>query len=174
MESRPPDDRRRHDEVRSLYEQERRTLWRALLAWSGSQDVAEEAVAEAFAQLLRRGQGVLDPKAWIWRTAFKVAAGDLQRRRARPASSLENVEVAAPAVALPGDVLDLLAALGPLSEQQRACVALVYVADRSATDAARVLGTSAATVRVQLMRARRSLRTTLTEAAEADSEEHDR
>jgi DNA-directed RNA polymerase specialized sigma24 family protein len=38
------------------------------------------ALAEAFAQALRRGDRLTDPLAWIWRIAFRVAAGELKRR----------------------------------------------------------------------------------------------
>ena len=76
------------ERVRLAYEAVHAPLWRAVLAYSGSADVADEAVAEAFAQLLRRGDGVDDPAAWAWRSAFRIAAGELQQRRLvrRPAT----------------------------------------------------------------------------------------
>ena len=43
------------DRVRDLYTADQARLWRALVAWSSSPDVADEAVADAYAQLLRRG-----------------------------------------------------------------------------------------------------------------------
>jgi RNA polymerase sigma-70 factor (ECF subfamily) len=64
---------------------------------------------------------------------------------------------------LPDQALDLVRALARLSEQQRRCVALVDVAGHTAPSAAAVLGTTSATVRVQLMRARRRLRYMLSE-----------
>lgn len=142
------------DAVRTAYEAVHEPLWRALLAYSGSTDVADEAVAEAFAQLLRRGHGVRDPAAWAWRAAFRIASGELQRRRARGGDGV----VPDVGVAMPEPALDLLAALRRLSQQQRACVVLCDIAGHPAPDAARLLGTTAATVRVQLMRARRRLR----------------
>ena len=51
----------RVERVRAAYEAVHAPLWRAVLAYSGSADVADEAVAEAFAQLLRRGDGVEIP-----------------------------------------------------------------------------------------------------------------
>jgi RNA polymerase sigma factor (sigma-70 family) len=48
-------------------------------------------------------------------------------------------------------------ALGALSPRQRACVILVDYADMDAAGAADILGMSAATVRVHLMRGRRAL-----------------
>lgn len=152
------------DQVHATYLEVRAPLWRALLAWSGQPDVADEAVAEAFAQLLRRGSDVRDPKAWVWRAAFRLAAGDLKARResARRTTADDALALlAGPADRLPSDAVDLLAALDHLSDQQRRCVALVDVAGHTAASAAEVLGTSAATVRVQLMRARRQLRSLL-------------
>jgi RNA polymerase sigma-70 factor (ECF subfamily) len=144
----------RVERVRTAYEAVHAPLWRAVLAYSGSADVADEAVAEAFAQLLRRGDGVDDPAAWAWRSAFRIAAGELKRRGAAPEPGVVpdlGVSVAEPAV-------DLIAALHHLTEQQRACVVLCDLAGHRAPDAARLLGTTAATVRVQRMRAHRRLR----------------
>lgn len=152
-------------------------LWRALVAWSGDPDVADEAVAEAFAQLLRRGGEVLDPAAWTWRAAFRLAAGDLKRRRVRNLRQAEDPEVldlvSSAVDRLPDDALDLVRALQQLSEQQRSCVALVDIAGHTAPSAAEILGTSAATVRVQLMRARRQLRSLLEPQATGSDDDPD-
>ena len=64
-----------------IYREHGDRLWWAVLAFSGDREVASDAVAEAFAQALRRGEGLRDPLAWIWRVAFRVAAGELKRRR---------------------------------------------------------------------------------------------
>ena len=154
--------------VRAVYDEVSAPLWRAVLAWSASTDVADEAVAEGFAQLLRRGPEVRDPAAWVWRATFRLAAGDLQRRRARQGDAAAVPEgMVGPVDRLPDDAVDLVRALARLSEQQRSCVVLVDVAGHTAPSAAAVLGTSAATVRVQLMRARRRLRDLLTDPEEA-------
>jgi RNA polymerase sigma factor (sigma-70 family) len=113
--------------------------------------------------MLRRGDAVEDVAGWVWRSAFRIAAG-LLAERSRPVPST---------VALSNDtnesgsVAEFLALLGGLSSQQRACVVLRYVGDFSATEIGEVLGTSAATVRVQLHRAHRSLRQSLKEAGHA-------
>lgn len=56
-------------------------LWRSLLAFTGDAVIAEDAVAEAFAQAIRRGPALRDPEGWVWRTAYRVAAGSLKERR---------------------------------------------------------------------------------------------
>ena len=149
------------ERVRAAYEAVHAPLWRAVLAYSGSADVADEAVAEAFAQLLRRGDGVDDPAAWAWRSAFRIAAGELQQRAARRRSPASVPDVG---VSLPEPAIDLIAALRHLTDQQRACVVLCDLAGHDAPSAARLLGTTGATVRVQLMRSRRRLRELLEES----------
>lgn len=149
------------DRLRPVYEEIHARLWRALLAWSGSAHVADEAVAEAFAQAARRGSAVRDPAAWIWRSAFRIAAGELARqRRTEP---LGDVDPPATVACLPAETVDLIEALRRLSDQQRRAVVLVDGAGMTAPEAAAVLDTSPATVRVQLSRARRRLRSLLSD-----------
>ena len=135
-----------------LYREEGDRLWSAVLAYAGDRDVASDAVAEAFAQAIRRGDAIRQPIAWIWRAAFRIAAGELKRRRDHssrvPERSYEMDDVGG----------SILQAVATLSERQRAAVALHYYADRSLKDTARIMGTSAAAVGVHLHRARRRLR----------------
>lgn len=147
---------RNAERARTAYEATHARLWRALLAWSHCADVADEAVAEAFAQLLRRGDGVVDPEAWVWRTAFRLAGGELQARRRRGLTV--DGEVPDLGTSLREPAVHLVGALQRLSDQQRAVVVLCELVGHPAPEAARILGTSAATVRVQRMRARRRLR----------------
>jgi RNA polymerase sigma-70 factor (ECF subfamily) len=141
------------ERVRAAYEAVHAPLWRAVLAYSGSADVADDAVAEAFAQLLRRRDAVVDPAAWAWRSAFKIAAGELATRSRAGLGEVPDL-----GVTLPEPAVDLIAALRHLTDQQRACVVLCDLAGYDAPSAARLLGTTGATVRVQLMRSRRRLR----------------
>jgi RNA polymerase sigma-70 factor (ECF subfamily) len=145
------------ERARETYEVQHVRLWRAVAVWSGSTDVADEAVAEAFAQLLRRGDEVLDPASWVWRTAFRLAAAELKRR--------PTGEPAEPIVTLPLNesdlAIDLVRAMRHLSPQQRACIVLCDLLGYAAEEAGDLLDTSAAAVRVQRMRARRRLRTLL-------------
>ena len=156
------------DRLHAAYLRTHARLWRSVLAWSGSREVADEACAEAFAQAARRGEAVRDVDAWVWRTAFRIAAGELQRRGSGSAlaaggvAELEAVERSLPAAAVDGDLraaaIDLVRALRTLTDQQRACVVLRDVAGMTAPEVAAALGTSATTVRVQALRGRRRLR----------------
>ena len=56
-------------------------VWRAVLAMSaGSREVADEATCEAFARLYAYRTGVRDPVAWVFRTAFRLAARELKHQ----------------------------------------------------------------------------------------------
>jgi RNA polymerase sigma-70 factor (ECF subfamily) len=162
------------ERLRDAYVRTHGRLWRSVLAWSGSRDVADEACAEAFAQAARRGAAVRDVDAWVWRAAFRIAAGELKRRRGPspgaddpdngPADAVDFDRVAGtladPSIDpdLPAATMDLVRALRTLSEQQRACVVLRDVAGMTAPETAKALGTTTGTVRVQAMRGRRRLR----------------
>ena len=146
--------------VASLYRREAPKLWRAVFAYAQDREVANDAVAEAFAQYIRRGDAVRVPRAWVWRAAFRIAAGELQRRGA-----LDEVPSD---MLVAGPELDrLLPALGSLTPRQRAVVVLRYYAGYEPSEIAGILGTSAPTVRVHLMRARRRLAELLEEDDEA-------
>lgn len=103
------------DRWRALFEAEHARLWRSLLAHTGDPDVASDAAAEAFAQAVRRGEAVRDPAAWVWRAAFRIAAGQLAVRRRSGRGESPDLLVAA-ADTLPDDVVVLLDALGRLPE----------------------------------------------------------
>jgi DNA-directed RNA polymerase specialized sigma24 family protein len=71
-------------EIERAYRRMGAKPWRALLAYSADPEVAADAVAEAFAQALAVGDAIRDVERWVWRAAFKVAAGEFQRRRRSP------------------------------------------------------------------------------------------
>ncbi len=126
-------------------------MWWALVAYAGDAEVANDAVAEAFVQALGRGDGLADPLAWIWRVAFRVAAGELKRRR--------RIEDRIPDVADPAEqrANELVSLLRQLPDNQRAAIVLHYYADRPVRDVAAALGVTSATARVHLHRGRRRL-----------------
>ena len=66
--------------VETVYRSVHPRLWRSLLSYTGDAEVASDAEAEAFAQVLRRGDAVDDVAAWVWRSAFRIAAGLLAAR----------------------------------------------------------------------------------------------
>jgi RNA polymerase sigma-70 factor (ECF subfamily) len=141
--------------VGDLYETEGARLWRAVFAWCQDRAVADDAVAEAFAQCLRRGDEIRDRRAWVWTAAFRLAGGELKsRRRFAVDDESRDRSVEEPST----DVVDLLIALRRLSTNQRAALVLRYYGGWETDEIARALGTGRATVRVHLSRGRRHLR----------------
>jgi RNA polymerase sigma-70 factor, ECF subfamily len=139
-------------EVEALYRAEGARLWSAIRGYAGDRGIADDAVAEAFAQLLRRGDEVRNPAAWVWTTAFRAAARELQQRRATVADPPDTPYD----TAMPDQ--RVLSAIARLSERQRAAVVLHYYADRPVKEVADLLGSTTAAVGVHLFRARKHLR----------------
>jgi RNA polymerase sigma-70 factor, ECF subfamily len=151
--------------LEQLYRQEGARLWRAILAYSGDREVANDAVAEAFAQALRRGDAVRRPQAWVWRAAFRIAAGEMANR----ARFVQVRQASAPAVD-PESLEDpsgvLMTALRKLSPKQRGALILYHYAGYPVLDVARILGSTSGAVRVHLSTGRRRLRELLGEDRE--------
>ena len=142
--------------IEAVYRQDGDRLWRALYAFAGNEDVASDAVAEAFAQALRRGSDIRDARSWVWRSAFHIASGDLKQQ-----SSLSRGPM--PEGAFHDAHVDdqLLAALQQLTPQQRAVIVLHYYADCPVREIARRTGINPLAVRAHLSRGRKHLRVLL-------------
>ena len=141
-----------HGELECLYRDERDRMWRAVFAFAGDREVASDAVAEAFAQALRRGAAIRSPERWLWRTVFRIAAGELKERRRggpeRMEASYEMDELAR----------DLVVALAKLPQRQRLAVVLHHAAGYPAKEIAAIVGSTTPAVHVQLSRGRKRLR----------------
>lgn len=143
-------------EVERVYRDQAPKLWRSLVAWSGSGEIATDSVAEAFAQLLRRGQEVRDPNAWIWRAAFRIASGLMSETGS--ASDIQDLPVHEQGFERAEQADLLLRALARLPDRQRAVLILRYFADLSPSEIARTLTIAYPTVGVHLSQGRRRLR----------------
>jgi RNA polymerase sigma-70 factor (ECF subfamily) len=143
-------------EIEAVYRQEGDRLWRALYAFAGDEDVASDAVAEAFAQALRRGSAIRDARSWVWRSAFRLAAGDLKRQ-----SGLARGPIPEGAFHDAHPDEQLLDALQQLTPQQRAVIVLHYYADCPVREIARRTGINPLAVRAHLSRGRKRLRVLL-------------
>jgi RNA polymerase sigma-70 factor, ECF subfamily len=135
-----------------LYLEKRGRMWQAVFAFAGDPDVASDAVAEAFAQAWNRGEAIHSPERWLWRTIFRIAAGELKRRgrhvAERTEGSYEMDELAG----------DLVIALGKLPQKQRAAVVLHHAFGYPASEIADIIGSTTPAVYVHLNRARKRLR----------------
>jgi RNA polymerase sigma-70 factor, ECF subfamily len=145
-------------DIERLYREQGARMWRAVLAYSGDPEVTSDAVAETFAQALRRGDAVRDPERWVWRTAFRIAAGMLKERSViGPEQDIEHsCELETPA-------MELIEALRRLSPRQRAAVVLHHAAGYPVRDVAAILGSTPSAVKVHLKRGRDRLRDSLSE-----------
>lgn len=135
-----------------VYEEHGARLWRAVFLWAGDREVASDAVAEAFAQALRRGDDLQSPERWVWRSAFRIAAGELSRRK-RQATDLMDAGYETPA-----ETTELLLALPRLTSKQRVAIVLHYYAGYSLKEVAKITNSTPSAVGVHLHRGRKRLR----------------
>ena len=132
-------------------------IWRAVLVYAGGRRaIADDAVAEAFARAIERSDSIREPVPYLYRVAFRIAAGDLTR-----ADTVAQPDDRAITDAV--EDVDMLRALKRLSPAQRGAIYLHYRADLPVRDVASTLGTSSAAVKVHLMRGRRRLAELLSE-----------
>ena len=142
-----------------LFAEEGPKLWRAMLAFTQDPTLASDVVAESFAQCLRRGDAVRDPRAGLWRASFRIAGREL-KERSRWAPLPDDWVAPSP---IDGQPAELRAAIGRLAPMQRATLLLHHYAGFSTRQIAAQLGIAQATVRVHLSRGRRRLTTILEE-----------
>jgi RNA polymerase sigma-70 factor (ECF subfamily) len=140
------------EQIEAVFREDGDRLWRALVTFGGDPDLASDAVAEAFAQALRRADALRDPQAWVWKASFRIAAGELKRRSATVRAVAEAGYVD------PELDAELHEALTKLPTQQRTCVVLFYYLDAPISEIARRTGMSQLSVRVNLSRGRSRLR----------------
>jgi RNA polymerase sigma-70 factor (ECF subfamily) len=146
------------EEIERAYRDHGVQLWRGIYAFSGGRrDIADDAVAEAFARALESSERIRSPLPWLYRVAIRKAAERLRAERRALPNAVEPNAVE-PDAAEDANASPSLAALALLTPQQRVVVFLFYYADLSVTDIARTTGTSRVAVRVQLSRARKTLR----------------
>ncbi|HRW36364.1 MAG: sigma-70 family RNA polymerase sigma factor [Acidimicrobiales bacterium] len=134
-----------------------RVAYRLLGVRAEAEDVAQEALARAYARW-RRVHGHAEP--WVARVAANLA---LDRLRSHDRSRRAEVPVADAAAADDAtraavDRLELAHLLSSLPRRQREVVVLRYLADRSEADVARELGTSVGTVKRHAHRGLATLR----------------
>ena len=136
----------------NVYREHGPQLLRSVLLFTGDRELANDAVAEAFAQAIRRGEQVHSALPWITRVAFRVAAGELKdRRRIAYPIAERSYEMAEPAA-------ELVAALAQLSPKQRAAAVLHFRDGYTLAEVAEIIGSTTSAVGVHLNRARKRLR----------------
>lgn len=155
------------DRIRELYEASYARLVVQLLALSGSQADAEEAVQEAFVQALRRRREfaeVSNPEGWL-----RTVALNRLRNTWRHAAVVRRYATVVPGVQTPlelgPDHVALVEALARLDADQRLVVVLHHLADRTVDEVAAELHLPVGTVKSRLARPRATLASVLGEDA---------
>lgn len=149
-------------------------LVRTLAAATGDAALADELAQEALARAWERWSHVrtLDlPEAWCYRVAINLARSQFRRRAA---ARRAHERMPAPLTTVDGHESsddELMSALRHLPEQQRAVVALRFLADLSVETTAEVLGIPTGTVKSTTNRALAALRTQLEPRAADDQED---
>ncbi|HSM64891.1 MAG TPA: hypothetical protein VK860_01160 [Ilumatobacteraceae bacterium] len=140
--------------VREVYAWDHERLWRSIYAFSGSRDVADEAVDEAFTRTVRGAHAIRDVTASVWRTAFTIVRGEVAQRPTEPAFTGH-----ASGIESRGDdeLSASLSQLDGLADDDRRLLAWRHVGGWNAKEMAPALGMRATTVRLKLLRADRRL-----------------
>jgi RNA polymerase sigma factor (sigma-70 family) len=138
--------------LEQVYRDEAVAIWRTLVAFTGGRkEIAEDALGEAFARALVHLDSIRDVRAWLYKTALRLAAKELRRERTAAETGV------VPAAEDDRDD-EVMAALSSLPPKQRAAIVMHYYVDMPVRDIAQALGVSVPTVKVHLFRGRTRLR----------------
>jgi RNA polymerase sigma-70 factor, ECF subfamily len=143
-------------DLESVYRQQSARLYRSLLLYAGSPEIAADSVAEAFAQALARGEAIVDADRWVWKVGFNLAGRELAHRRRAGSAAVPEISYE-----IPEAPVELSLAMRHLSPMQRAAVALHDFAGYTLRDTASISGSTASAVSVHLVRAHAKLRKVL-------------
>lgn len=154
----------------TIVDRHRTSMTRVAYVVCGDADLAEEAVQVAWPIVWQRLGSVRDPQrlgAWLASVAANEARQLIRRRRRRSvveiAVATHQRETAPDPITSVGDI-DLVRALAGLQPEDRALLALRYVAGLNSFELGRALGMSASGLRRRLARLLERLRTELRDA----------
>lgn len=152
----------REGAARELFDGEYARLAAWCSALTADRVVGEDLAQEAFARLLARGQGVREPRAFLYAVAANLVNDRWrQQERQRTLTFWLARDTAAEVAGPDGSVRDLIRRL---PERQRLAVLLHYYGGLSLVEVAAQLNKPQGTVRRWLSEARATLRTQLEEA----------
>ena len=159
-----------------FYGREFRRVVALLYPLTGSWSVAEELAQDAFLVAHRKWSRISTfdrPDFWVRRVATNRASSAYRRRRSER-RALDRVGVASEADEHAGPTAAderrwLVGHVRRLPPKQAQAVALVYVEQWPASEAASILGCTESTLRTHLQRAREALRRAIDEEANHDS-----
>jgi DNA-directed RNA polymerase specialized sigma24 family protein len=145
-------------------------VFRTLLAGTLDRAAAEDATAEAFARAFAHWDTVAahpNPRAWVLRVAWNCYRSSWRKWESRWSADPTRP------MPLPEPWIDpdLIAAIRALPQAQREVIVLVALGELTPTQAARVLGKPAPTVRSLLFSARLALHRALDESTAPEEED---
>lgn len=134
----------------------------SLTLFTGDRELGEELAHEALARAIERWDRVrvmAAPEAWVYRTAFNLAASTF-RRRAIERRALARVAAAGPHRALPDadEAIAVRAAIGSLPARQRAVIVARFYGGLSVEETAVALDCAPGTVKAHTHQAIARLR----------------
>ncbi|AGC43798.1 ECF family RNA polymerase sigma factor [Myxococcus stipitatus DSM 14675] len=140
-----------------VYEPLRPELYRYCRHLTGSpwdaEDLAQEALARAFATLARLIEPPPHPRAWLFRVASNLWVDQLRRRRDTPGAVPESAT--SPEARAPREAMGTL--VTRLSPQERAAVVLKDVFDLTLEEISEALSTTVGAIKAALHRGRTKL-----------------
>jgi DNA-directed RNA polymerase specialized sigma24 family protein len=146
-------------------------VFRALLAGTLNRAAAEDATAEAFARAFAHWDTVAvhpNPSAWVLRVAWNCYRSSWRQWERRWSADPPGPT---PPIPEPWVDPDLVAAIRGLPRSQREVIVFVALGELTPTQAARVLGKPAGTVRSLLFSARAALHQVLGEATDLEEDD---
>jgi len=146
-------------------------VFRTLLAGTLNRAAAEDATAEAFARAFAHWGTVAvhpNPRAWVLRVAWNCYRSSWRKWEGRWSADPPAVPSLAPEA---WSDPDLMAAIRRLPQGQREVIVFVALGELTPTQAARVLGKAAETVRSLLFSARVALHRALAEATDLEEDD---
>jgi RNA polymerase sigma-70 factor, ECF subfamily len=151
-----------------LFDQEFPRMYRFAYARTGdpqlSEDIASEVFAAAVQGIARYRHTGAPIAAWLFRIARNITADHLERRRKRPQSSIDDVEIESPAFAAQvDDRTDLTRYVSKLSREQQEVIALRFFNDCSLVESAQTMGKSIGAVKLLQHRALAALKKHMTQ-----------
>ncbi len=168
---------REREEFEMVFSEVYPSLCRFLDCLLASRSAAEDIAQETFLQFYRQAFGrvpIGEARFWLFRVARNLALNELKRRRTRVRFFDKVVEVFRPKTVSPEAAFEdaeqrhlVLDWLASLPEPQRAALVLREQEEMSYRDIARVLAVSESKVKVDIFRARSTLRAKWTEAQTA-------
>jgi RNA polymerase sigma-70 factor (ECF subfamily) len=146
-----------------LFERDFQRVYKFAFVRTGDAEAAEDIAAEVFEEATRRIAAFrfrgLPVSAWLFRVARNLVADHLERKRRRPAVSLEREGFVEPVVLSDLEGLaDIEAAMRDLTKEQQEVIALRFITGCDLAETAAAVEKSVGAVKLLQHRALRSMK----------------